>query len=102
MAGIPYRDRRAIVESNSVICHEGIRGINGTSFDSNIIITTTEGFDDPGVWRRPQEALREIPISRSLTLMLIYQFLIHLNHNLKSVATLSQSQDISVLCQKNL
>ena len=35
MAGIHYRDRRAIVESNSVICHEGIRGVNGTSFDSN-------------------------------------------------------------------
>ena len=64
MAGIPYRDRRAIVESNSVICHEGVRGVNGTSFDSNIIITTTDGFYDLGVWRRPQDAHREVPIQR--------------------------------------
>ena len=64
MAGIHYRDRRAIVESNSVICHEGIRGVNGTSFDSNIIITTTNGFDDLGVWRRPHDAHKEVPIQR--------------------------------------
>ena len=48
MAGVPFRDRHAIVESNSVVCHEGIRGVNGTSFDSNIVITTTDGFDDLG------------------------------------------------------
>jgi hypothetical protein len=52
MAGVPFRDRHAIVESNSVVCHEGIRGVNGTSFDSNIVITTTDGFDDLGTWHR--------------------------------------------------
>ena len=51
-AGVNFRSKRAIIESNSVICHEGIRGINGTSFDSNIIITTTDGFDDFGTWDR--------------------------------------------------
>ena len=50
VAGVHFRHKRAIIESNSVICHEGIRGINGTSFDSNIIITTTDGFDDFGTW----------------------------------------------------
>ena len=64
MTGIHYRDKRAIVESNSVICHEGIRGVSGTSFDSSIIITTTDGFDDLGVWRRPHEAHHEVPIQR--------------------------------------
>jgi len=64
MTGVHYRDKRAIVESNSVICHEGIRGVNGTSSDCNIIITTTEGFDDLGVWRRPHEAHHEVPIQR--------------------------------------
>jgi len=44
-----YKDRHAIVESNSVICHEGLRGINGTFFDGNIIITTTDGFDNFGL-----------------------------------------------------
>ena len=52
VAGVNFRSKRAIIESNSVICHEGIRGINGTSFDSNIIITTTDGFDDFGTWDR--------------------------------------------------
>ena len=66
VAGVNYRDRRAIVESNSVICHEGIRGINRTSFDSNLVITTTDGFDDFGAWSRlhngPSSA-REAPLS---------------------------------------
>jgi len=56
MAGVPFRDRHAIVESNSVVCHEGIRGVNGTSFDSNIVITTTDGFDDLGTWHSIKRA----------------------------------------------
>ena len=52
ITGTNFRSREAIVESNSVICHEGIRGINGTSFDSNIVISTTEGFDDVATWTR--------------------------------------------------
>ena len=48
LAGAHYKDRRAIVESNSVICHESIRSVSGTSFDSNISITTTDGFDNFG------------------------------------------------------
>lgn len=51
LAGAHYKNRHAIVEPNSVICHEGIRGVNGTSFDSNIIITTTDGFDKFGLWQ---------------------------------------------------
>ena len=52
VAGANFRSTRAIIESNSVICHEGIRGINEISFDSNMIITTTDGFDDFGTWDR--------------------------------------------------
>ena len=52
VAGVNFRSKRAIIEANSVICHEGIRGIDGTSFDSNMIITTTDGFDDFGTWDR--------------------------------------------------
>ena len=62
LAGVHYRDRHAIVESNSVICHEGIRGVNNTSFDSNIIITTTDGFDNFGLWQ-PVSKLKERPVS---------------------------------------
>ena len=61
VAGVNFRSKRAIIESNSVICHEGIRGINGTSFDSNMIITTTDGFDD---WDRrmlSSEAVLSLP-----------------------------------------
>lgn len=49
LAGVSYNDRHAIVESISVICYEGTRGINGTSFDGNIIMTITDGFDDLGI-----------------------------------------------------
>ena len=38
------------------MCHEGIRGVNGTSFDSNIVITTTDGFDDLGTWHSIERA----------------------------------------------
>ena len=47
ITGTNFRSREAIV-----ICHEGIRGINGTSFDSNIVISTTDGFDDVATWTR--------------------------------------------------
>ena len=63
IAGAHYKDRHAIVESNSVICREGLRGINGTSFDGNIIITTTDGFDNFGLWQ-PRHQLHEKPVSR--------------------------------------
>ena len=66
IAGAHYKDRHAIVESNSVICREGLRGINGTSFDSNIIITTTDGFDNFGLWQ-PRHKLKEKPVSRKKT-----------------------------------
>ena len=42
-----------------MVSHEGIRGINGTSFDGNIVVTTTDGFVDLGSWHRIRESGRD-------------------------------------------